>query len=758
MRFVVLAAVAALVGGAVMATPASSAGPSVGQLIGFGQNTSGQLGPNRPDNDPAPAVIDLPATAAGGSAGQNHTLVVGTTGTLYAFGANYDGELGNTTNVGMFVKNPQPKPVALPGATGGVVQAAAGYNFSLAVTSAGELYAFGSNGSGQLGNGTSDTGAHATPGAVTLAGDTGQILQAAAGFGFSLARTSDDQIWSWGSNQYGQLGATNNVGTATANPTPLPVTPSHTGAIISIAAGVQHALALTSSGQVLSWGDDTYGQLGRTAGGGSFDSFPDTVRFPGLSGSIIAIAAGGYHSLALSSSGQLYAWGENNEGQLGNTTNNGSFNPNQTPAVVAMPAGAGTIVRIAGGIDFTLALTSSGRLYGFGDNNAGQLGNTTNNGTADPNPAPAPITDPGATLDDVASGAASDHTLTFVAALTITTSVLPDGTTGAAYSAQAAASGGTPPIHWTASGLAPGLSISSAGAITGIPTTAGQYTPTLTATDSHGISASVRAVMTVAAPGTHPTTTPTTGKPPGKHPARVSLTAVAVEVAGPRATLTAKCTGSAGEACTGAITGTTTEHLASGKLVSVTAAKTKPKAKTKTKKLKLVRRRYTVKAGKSARIAITLNKAGRKLLDHFYSVPVKLVITNSRERTTQKTTFRYGLIRAPIDYFWNYRSGYSFVGNLSASSLRRSWHVTLTCQGGGCPLKHTALKIHGGKTSATAALKGAHLRPGAIVQLTISGANEVAEVLRFTIVPNALPQTTALCQTPNQRAPAACSR
>jgi alpha-tubulin suppressor-like RCC1 family protein len=757
MRLVVLAAAAALVGGAVMATRASSAGPSAGQLIGFGQNTSGQLGPNRPDNDPTPAVIDLPAAAAGGSAGQNHTLVVGTTGTLYAFGANHDGELGNTTNVGMFVKNPQPKPVALPGATGGVVQAAAGYNFSLAVTSAGELYAFGSNGSGQLGNGTSDSGAHATPGAVTLAGDTGQILQAAAGLGFSLARTSDDQVWAWGSNQYGQLGATNNVGTATANPTPLPVTPSHAGRIISLAAGVQHALALTSSGQVLSWGDDEYGQLGRAVGGGgSFDSFPDTVLFPGLSGSIIAIAAGGYHSLALSSSGQLYAWGENNEGQLGNTTNNGSSNPNQTPAVVAVPAGAGTIVRIAGGIDFTLALTSSGRLYGFGDNSAGQLGVTTNSGTTVPNPAPAPITAPGATLDDVASGAAGYHTLAFVAALTVTTSVLPDGTTGAAYSAQAAGSGGTTPYQWTAGGLAPGLSISSAGTITGVPTTAGQYTPTLTATDSRGISASVRAVLTVASPSTHTTTTPTTGKTPGRHSARVSLPAVAV--AGPEATLTAECTGSAGQVCTGAITGTTAEHLVSGKLVSVTAAKTKPKPKTKTKKLKVASRRYTIKAGSSARIAIALNKAGRKLLDHFYSVPVKLAITNSGERTTQKTTFRYGLIRAPIDYFWNYRRSYTFVGNLSVSALKRSWHVTLTCQGGGCPVKRKALKIHGGKTSATAALKGVHLRAGAIVQLTISGANEVAEVLRFTVVPNALPRTTALCQTPDQHAPGACSR
>ena len=508
-------------------------------------------------------------------------------------------------------------------------------------------------------------------------------------------------------------------------------------------------------------GDDEYGQLGRAVGGGgSFDSFPDTVLFPGLSGSIIAIAAGGYHSLALSSSGQLYAWGENNEGQLGNTTNNGSSNPNQTPAVVAVPAGAGTIVRIAGGIDFTLALTSSGSLYGFGDNSAGQLGITTNSGTTVPNPAPAPITAPGATLDDVASGAAGYYSLAFVAALTVTTSVLPDGTTGAAYSAQAAADGGTTPYRWTAVNLPPGLSISSAGTITGIPTTAGQFTPTLTATDSRGISASVRAVMTVASPSTSTTTTTTTSKTPSKHPPRVSVPAVAV--AGPEATLTAMCAGSAGQTCTGAITGTTTEQFVGGKLVAVTSAATqpkskKPKAKTMPKKLKVVSRRYTVKAGKSARIAIALNKAGRTLLDRFYSVPVKLAITNSGKRTTQKTTFRYGLIRAPIDYFWYFRPGYSFVGNLGASNLRRSWHVTLTCQGGGCPLKRTALKIHGGKTSATAALKGAHLRPGAIVQLKISGANEVAEVLRFTIVPNALPRTTALCQTPNQRAPGACA-
>ena len=84
--------------------------------------------------------------------------------------------------------------------------------------------------------------------------------------------------------------------------------------------------------------------------------------------------------------------------------------------------------------------------------------------------------------------------------------------------------------------------------------------------------------------------------------------------------------------------------------------------------------------------------------------------------------------------------------------------MTVTCRGSGCPISRASVKIRGGRASATAALQGAHLRPGTVVQLAISAPNAVSEVLRFVIASGALPRTTALCQTPTQRAPGACYR
>jgi hypothetical protein len=235
------------------------------------------------------------------------------------------------------------------------------------------------------------------------------------------------------------------------------------------------------------------------------------------------------------------------------------------------------------------------------------------------------------------------------------------------------------------------------------------------------------------------------------------VSVLSVAVAGPGATLTAKCAGGTGQACSGAITGTTIEHLVGGKLVSVSAAATKPKPKkTKTKKLKVVSRTYTVKAGRTAHLAVALTAAGRRLLDSFYAVPVALSVADGAGRASHKVAFRYTVINAPIDYFWNYFATYSLVGNLSASKLRGSWRVTLSCQGGGCPVKQTRLKVRDGTASANALLKGAHLKPGTVVQMTISAKNAVAEVLRFTVVSSKLPRVTALCQTPDARTPGSC--
>jgi alpha-tubulin suppressor-like RCC1 family protein len=624
-------------------------------VYSFGGNLQGELGKAAPMNDPTPSAVALPAAAGAATsitAGAEHSLVIGSDRRLYVFGSNTYGQLGNGGNLNSTTPNPTPTAVSLPGATGPVARAAGGEDFTLALTSTGQLFSFGNNVLGELGRGIDDGGTDVprpTPALVAL---PASVRLVAAGE-FQALAASGDRLYSWGENNFGQLGTSGHYGTLTASPAPAQVMLTHTGTLTGIAAGGEHTVVLTSTGEVFTFGNNQYGQLGRSVAGATSSPTPGLVSFPGISGSIVAIAAGQSHTLALSSAGQLYAFGDNFSGRLGNSVNDRAHAANQTPTLVKMPAGSGRIAQIAAGADYSLALTSDGRLYAFGGNNYGQLGSTNNNGTDNPNPTPTVVAIAGgAGLAAAASGADSEHTLGLIA-----------------------------------------------------PTTA-------------------------------------------------SLRVNKIVPAGPRAGLAVTCSGAAGSRCAGTITGTSTEHLVSGKLVSVSAAKTK---KT-TRRVKLVNHHYTLTAGHKAQIAISLNKAGRALLNHFYSVPVKLMIASSGKRTTQKTTFRYGLIRAPIDYFWFFRPGYSFIGNLAASQLQRSWHATLTCQGGGCPLRHAALKIHGGRTSATAALKGAHLRPGAIVQLTISGANEVAEVLRFTIVPNALPRVTSLCQTPDQRTPGACTR
>ncbi len=758
-----LLAVVALACATVWTTRASSAGPPAGQVLAWGNNGDSQLGPGRSAADPDAAAIELRSPAATAAAGGSHTLVVGSDGSLSAFGANFFGQLGNSVNVGGSTAT--PTSVGLPPGAGSVVQAAAGYDFSAALTTSGQVYEFGDNSAGQLGI-TANSGtmtANPTPTAVTLAGDSHPITQAVAGGAFVVARTSDDHLWSWGDNTDGQLGTPGSSGAPT-NPTPQDITFTAVGHFVGLAAGANHALALTSSGQVFSWGDDHYGQLGRDPSENpafTTDEYPQQIlSFPPSAGPIVAIAAGGNHSLALDSGGQLYAWGDNHYGQLGTTANNGSDTPNQTPALVPMPAGAGAIVQISAGSDDTLVLTSTGRLYAFGDNSDGQLGNHVHTGAAVANPSPTVVAVPGdTTLEAVADGPVASHTLAVVAALGVASNALPAATLGAAYSAQAPASGGIGPYRWTASDLPGGLSISGSGAITGTPAQVGNYSPTLTVTDANGIAATATVALPVHAPATSASGSTTAGPPPpttATSAPRVSI--LSLSLAGPGATIVARCAGAARQRCAGTISGSTVEHLLAGKPVSVTGAVAKPtrRAARTTRRLTVVSRQYTVKAGQTARIRMSLNRSGRRLLDVFYALPVTLSIAGGRTHSSRRVSFRYTVINAPIDFFWNYRRSYTFVGKLRASGLKPAWHVSLSCRGGGCPLRRTTIAIHHGAASATAALAGAHLRLGTVVQLTVSARNAVAEVLRFTIVSNRLPDTTALCQTPDERRPGLC--
>ena len=374
-------------------------------------------------------------------------------------------------------------------------------------TAPGQLYAFGGNYYGELGSATNNKTAepNPTPALVNLPGATGPVTQVAAGEIHSLALTSTGQLYAFGQNRFGQLGNATNDKTEEPNPTPTLVSlPGASGPAVQIAAGSFHSLALTSTGELYAFGDNAFGQLGTTTNNKTTEPNPGPVlvTLPGATGPVTQIAAGAYHSLALTSTGQVFAFGSNEFGQLGNATNDKTAEPNPTPTLVMLPGASGPAVQIAAGGDHSLVLTSTGQLYAFGENFSGQLGNATNSNTAEPNPMPTPVSLPGAaSIDTMARGPMADDTLVVLADLAVSSSSLPTGLLGASYAAQLEGLGGTQPYRWSASGLPPGLSLDAAtGAITGAPTVTGSYTAAVTLTDADGIEASASLAIPVVKP------------------------------------------------------------------------------------------------------------------------------------------------------------------------------------------------------------------------------------------------------------------
>ena len=184
-----------------------------------------------------------------------------------------------------------------------------------------------------------------------------EVVGIAAGDLHSLALKRDGTVWTWGNNGYGQLGD----GTEYNNRYE-PVQVAGLSSVVAIAGGGGHSLALKSDGTVWAWGRNEDGQLGD----GTTTSRLTPVQVAGLS-DVIAIAAGNRHSLALKNNGTVWAWGYNGYGQLGDGTTENQLTPIQVP-------GLSGVVSITAGIFHSLALKSDGTVWAWGDNGYGQLG------------------------------------------------------------------------------------------------------------------------------------------------------------------------------------------------------------------------------------------------------------------------------------------------------------------------------------------------------------------------------------------------
>ena len=333
-------------------------------VMDWGLNNKGQIGDNHTTtNTTTPTHSYSPYAMTAVAGGYQHTVALKSDGTVWSWGNNLMGALGyksiNCENPGDFT---QPlawtcsyTPTQVTGITGSGAAIAAGFNHTLAVTSDGQVWAWGRNDTGQLGSinptcpGTimaavpEDVGFTAgwvTPStayscstdAVQVSAIPGTVIAVAAGTRHSVALMSDGTVWTWGGNHWGQLGYTPTIPNCTitsAFKMACSTTPTKVlglDHIIAISAGSDHTLALKGDGTVWQWGMRVTGPTNipyssNTAlpvlTGVTFDQMPTQVA--GLTG-ITAIAAGTYHSLALKNDGTVWGWGYNGHGQLGDNT------------------------------------------------------------------------------------------------------------------------------------------------------------------------------------------------------------------------------------------------------------------------------------------------------------------------------------------------------------------------------------------------------------------------------------------------------
>ena len=206
------------------------------------------------------------------------------------------------------------------------------------------------------------------------------VTAISAGWNHFVVLKEDGTVWTWGLNNYGQLGDGTNTDRRLAVQVINAGDSSFLSEVIAVAAGDYHTLALRSDGTVWAWGRNEFGQLGNNAGGwGRFSNRAVQVMAhtdPAFLGNIIAISAGHEHSVALSLDGTVWTWGDNFFGQLGDGSNHESHLP--VRVVAASTDFLEEISAISAAHEHTLALDIHGRLFAWGWNEFGQLGDGTN--------------------------------------------------------------------------------------------------------------------------------------------------------------------------------------------------------------------------------------------------------------------------------------------------------------------------------------------------------------------------------------------
>jgi len=339
-------------------------------LWSWGYNASGQLGDNTYTTRSSPVQ-----TAAGGTnwkmvtAGGYVTSAIKTDGTLWSWGYGYYGQIGNNTSG--FTNYPSPVETVSGGTNWKAVSNV--YLHTMAIKTDGTLWTWGYNFYGNLGDGT--TTYRSSPVQISGGGTNWKELATGTSSANGAAIKTDGTLWIWGKGRdgYGNLGiGPSGVGVDKSTPVQIAGT---TWRQISI--GYNHTLATKTDNTLWAWGSEDNGQLGL---GNTQTPRSTPVQVPGTTWK--RVSCGNYHTAAIKTDGTLWCWGQNWYGQLGNGVNSGQYGVNGSP--VQTIAGGTNWKLVVGAYYNTIAIKTDGTLWGWGKNDYYNLGDGTTTARSSP--------------------------------------------------------------------------------------------------------------------------------------------------------------------------------------------------------------------------------------------------------------------------------------------------------------------------------------------------------------------------------------